>query len=42
MLKRWVGKHTSLKLPMYLNKWVDMIASGKPKEWAIKTLKIED
>jgi hypothetical protein len=22
--------------------WVDMIASGKPKEWAIKTLKIED
>lgn len=22
--------------------WVDMISSGKPKEWAIKTLKIED
>jgi hypothetical protein len=22
--------------------WVDMIASGKPQEWAIKTLKIED
>jgi hypothetical protein len=22
--------------------WVDMIESGKPKEWAIKTLKIED
>ena len=22
--------------------WVDMITSGKPKEWAIKTLKIED
>lgn len=22
--------------------WVDMIASGKPEKWAIKTLKIED
>ena len=22
--------------------WVDMISLGKPKEWAIKTLKIED
>ena len=22
--------------------WADMIASGKPKEWALKTLKIED
>jgi len=22
--------------------WVDMIASGKPQEWALKTLKIED
>jgi hypothetical protein len=22
--------------------WVDMIASGKPELWAIKTLKIED
>lgn len=22
--------------------WIDMIESGKPKEWAIKTLKIED
>jgi hypothetical protein len=22
--------------------WVDMITSGKPKEWALKTLKIED
>jgi len=22
--------------------WVTMIASGKPKSWAIKTLKIED
>lgn len=40
MLKRWVGKHISLKLPMYLNKWVDNINS--PKEWAIKTLKIEE
>ena len=22
--------------------WADMIASGKPKDWALKTLKIED
>jgi hypothetical protein len=22
--------------------WVDMITSGKPHEWAIKTLKVED
>ena len=40
MLKRWVGKHTSLKLLMYLNKWIDNI--NTPTEWMIKTLKIED
>jgi hypothetical protein len=43
---RYVGEqHVKEDCNNYIptaKEWVDMISSGKPKEWAIKTLKIED
>jgi hypothetical protein len=43
---RYVGEqHVKEDCNNYIptaKEWVDMITSGKPKEWAIKTLKIED
>ena len=43
---RYVGEqHVKEDCNNYIptaKEWVDMIISGKPKEWAIKTLKIED
>ena len=43
---RYVGEqHVKEDCNNYIptaKEWVDMIASGKPEKWAIKTLKIED
>ena len=43
---RYVGEqHVKEDCNNYIptaKEWADMIASGKPQEWAIKTLKIED
>ena len=43
---RYVGEqHVKEDCNNYIptaKEWVNMISSGKPKEWAIKTLKIED
>ena len=43
---RYVGEqHVKEDCNNYIptaKEWVDMISSGKPKEWAIKTFKIED
>jgi len=43
---RYVGEqHVKEDCNNYIptaKEWADMIASGKPKEWALKTLKIED
>jgi len=43
---RYVGEqHVKEDCNNYIptaKEWIDMIESGKPKEWAIKTLKIED
>ncbi len=43
---RYVGEqHVKEDCNNYIptaKEWVDMITSGKPKEWALKTLKIED
>lgn len=43
---RYVGEqHVKEDCNNYIptaKEWADMIASGKPQEWALKTLKIED
>jgi hypothetical protein len=43
---RYVGEqHVKEDCNNYIptaKEWVDMIVSGKPEKWAIKTLKIED